>query len=74
MSHPRASRGMVPTIRLDATANAGALLNATADLTGEDSLRRKAAAWEASAGSPPLRIAAVARKVAFRAVYPRRPI
>jgi heparosan-N-sulfate-glucuronate 5-epimerase len=51
-----------------------ALLNATADLTGEDALRHKAAAWEASAASPPLRIAAVARKVAFRAVYPRRLI
>jgi heparosan-N-sulfate-glucuronate 5-epimerase len=51
-----------------------ALLSATADLTGEDSLRRKAAVWEASAGRLPLRIAAVARKVAFRFVYPRRPI
>ena len=51
-----------------------ALLNATADLTGEDSLRRKAAEWETSAARLPLRIAAVARKVAFRTVYPRRPI
>jgi hypothetical protein len=51
-----------------------ALLNATADLTGEDALRRKAAVWEKSAGRLPLRLAAVARKVAFRCVYPRRPI
>jgi hypothetical protein len=51
-----------------------ALLNATADLTGEDSLRRKAAAWNSSAERLPLRMAAVARKVAFRSVYPRRPI
>lgn len=51
-----------------------ALLNATADLTGEDSLRSKAAEWEASARRIPLRIAAVGRKVAFRALYPRRPI
>ncbi len=51
-----------------------ALLNATADLTGEHALRRKAAVWETSAGRFPLRTAAVARKVAFRLVYPRRPI
>ncbi len=51
-----------------------ALLRSTADLTGEDALRRKAGDWEASAGSLPLRTAAVARKVAFRFVYPRRPI
>ena len=51
-----------------------ALLNATADLTGEETLRKKAAEWEASAERLPLRVAAVARKVAFRFVYPRRPI
>ena len=51
-----------------------ALLGATADLTGEDALRRKAAVWEASAGRFPLRTAAVARKMAFRLVYPRRPV
>jgi hypothetical protein len=51
-----------------------ALLKATADLTDEDVLRRKAAEWEASAGRLPLRTVAVARKVAFRCFYPRRPI
>jgi heparosan-N-sulfate-glucuronate 5-epimerase len=51
-----------------------ALLNATADLTGEEALRRKAAEWDASARRLSLRTAAVARKVAFRCVYPRRPI
>jgi hypothetical protein len=49
-----------------------ALLNATAHLTGEETLRSKAAAWDAAAERLPLRIAAVARKGAFRLVYPRR--
>lgn len=49
-----------------------ALLQATADLTDEAALREKAAAWEASAERLPPRIAAVARKAAFRLVYPRR--
>lgn len=51
-----------------------ALLKATADLTDEDALRRKAAEWEASARRLPLRTVAVARKVVFRCFYPRRPI
>jgi hypothetical protein len=49
-----------------------ALLKATADLTGEDALRGKAATWEAAARSLPLKLAAVARKGAFRLLYPRR--
>jgi heparosan-N-sulfate-glucuronate 5-epimerase len=49
-----------------------ALLNATADLTNEAALREKAAEWDAAAGSAPRKITAVARKAAFRLVYPRR--
>lgn len=49
-----------------------ALLQATADLSGKQALRDKAAAWETAAGRLPLRTAAIARKVAFRLVYPRR--
>jgi D-glucuronyl C5-epimerase C-terminus len=49
-----------------------ALLNATADLTGEDALRDKAAVWNAADGRLPLRVAAVGRKAAFRLLYPRR--
>jgi heparosan-N-sulfate-glucuronate 5-epimerase len=49
-----------------------ALLNATADLTDEAALREKAAAWDAAADSAPRRVTAVARKAAFRVVYPRR--
>jgi hypothetical protein len=49
-----------------------ALLNATADLTGETALREKAAEWDAAASRLLLRTAAVSRKVAFRLVYPRR--
>lgn len=49
-----------------------ALLEATADLSGEQALRDKAAAWRTAAGRLPLKTAAVARKVAFRLVYPRR--
>jgi heparosan-N-sulfate-glucuronate 5-epimerase len=49
-----------------------ALLDATADLTDEAVLREKAAAWDATAGRLPLRVVAVARKAAFRLVYPRR--
>ena len=48
-----------------------ALLEATADLSGEQALRDKAAAWRSAAARVPLKTAAVARKVAFRLVYPR---
>jgi hypothetical protein len=49
-----------------------ALLEATADLADEAVLREKAAVWGASAERLSLRAVAVARKAAFRVVYPRR--
>ena len=49
-----------------------ALLEATADLADEAVLREKAAAWATTANRLSLRAAAVARKAAFRVVYPRR--
>jgi heparosan-N-sulfate-glucuronate 5-epimerase len=51
-----------------------ALLDATADLTGEAVLREKATAWDHTAGRLPLRAVAVARKAAFRLCYPRRKL
>ena len=51
-----------------------ALLNATADLTGEEALREKAVTWDRAARRLPLKVAAVGRKAAFRLVYPRRSL